>query len=183
MTPAAVASGAQRAWRGVAVAGVLALAAGCGGGGPVRDPKAVGNEVATQAEAILDMTHITGKTTEAAPPHGIPMDMSCDDDNDNSPNRALAQMWSLYGVDNASLGKGMANLAANLPKQGWKVLSNGPDSSRNRNQEIQAVHLATKIQLDATWQKNLAYGDPIILFDVYSRCFHAEDGAGGDTGS
>jgi hypothetical protein len=158
------------------VAGVLALAAGCGGGAstPKHDPGDVKSQVADESGAVAGMTHVTGKTTEAAPPRGTPTDMSCDEDNEDSPDRQMAQSWSLYGVDNTTLGKGMADLAAGLPKQGWKVVKNGPDSSRNRNQEIQATHLATKTQLEATWMKGLDGHEPLVHFDVYSDCFRAK---------
>ncbi|MDD1057841.1 hypothetical protein NMG29_06300 [Streptomyces cocklensis] len=158
--------------KGGALAGVLALAAGCGGGGtPERDSGAVSNEVATQSRAIMDMMQITGQLVGSSPPRGTPTDMSCDDDNDDSPERVMTQMWTLHAKDNTLLGKGMANLLAGLPKQGWKVVKNAPDSSMNRNQEILATHLATKTQIDVTWEKNIQYGDPLIQFDVFSRCF------------
>ncbi|WP_327287955.1 hypothetical protein [Streptomyces sp. NBC_01198] len=44
----------------------------------------------------------------------------------------------------------------------------------SKNQEILATHLATKIQMDVTWEKNLQYGDPLIQFDVYSPCFRSK---------
>ncbi|WP_333766570.1 hypothetical protein [Streptomyces sp. IBSBF 2435] len=174
MTPTAIVNGARRGWRVVACASVLVLAAGCGGGGtPARDAGDVRSEVAAQAGAVADMTHVTGKTTEGGPPDGSPTDTSCDDGRDDSPDREMLQMWSLYGVDNATLGKAMTNLAANLPEQGWKVVKNAPDSSMNKNQEILAVHTATKAQLDATWRKGLDNHEPLITFNVYSQCFRA----------
>jgi hypothetical protein len=159
---------------GAALAGVLALAVGCGGGGgtPERDSGTVKTEVGDQSRAIADMMQVTGQTTEAAPPRGTPTDMSCDEDNEDSPDREMVQSWSLYGVDNTVLGKGMSALAANLPERGWKVVQNGPDSSMNRNQEILATHLATKTHIDVTWMKGLDGHEPLIHFNVYSRCFH-----------
>jgi hypothetical protein len=165
----------RRILQSVTVAGVLALAVGCGGGAgtPQRDPGTVRTEVADQSRAVADMMQITGQTTEAAPPRGTPTDMSCDEDDEDSPDREMVQSWSLYGVDNTVLGKGMSGLAANLPERGWKVVQNGPDSSMNRNQEILATHLATKTQIDVTWMKGLDGHEPLIRFTVYSRCFRA----------
>ncbi|WP_327290430.1 hypothetical protein [Streptomyces sp. NBC_01198] len=159
----------------VALASVLALAAGCGGGAgtPKRDPRTVESEVGAQSVAVRQMTQVTGRTTAGAPPDGTPSDVSCDEDDDNSPDRQRLQMWSLYGVANTTLSEAMTHLAAGLPAHGWKVVQNGPDSSRNRNQEILAVHKATKIQLDATWMKGLDGHEPLITFYVSSPCFHA----------
>jgi hypothetical protein len=112
------------------------------------------------------MTQVKGKITG-----GGTTEVSCNYDNDDDPNREILNMWSLTGVDNPALGKAMANLAASLPEQGWKVVKNGPDRSLSKSQEIQAVHMATKTRLDATWQKNLQRGNSAILFHVYSRCF------------
>jgi hypothetical protein len=140
----------------------------------VRDPGAVTSQVADESRAVAGMVHVTGKTTEAAPPRGTPTNMSCDEDNEDSPERQMAQSWSLYGVDNTVLGKGMADLAAGLPKQGWKVVKNGPDASMNRNQEIQATHLATETQIDVTWMKGLDGHEPLVHFDVYSPCFRTK---------
>ncbi|SHN32624.1 hypothetical protein [Actinacidiphila paucisporea] len=163
------------AWRGAAVVGVLALAAGCGGDGtPERDAATVRSEVMTQSAVVMDTAHVTGRQVGAFPPRSTPTDLSCDDDNDDSPDRVLSQMWTVHSKDNTALGKGMANLAARLPGQGWKIVRNGPDSSLSKNQQILATHLATKIQMDVTWEKNLRYGDPLIQFDVYSPCFRSK---------
>lgn len=159
---------ARYAWRGAALVFALTQAAGCGAGHstPVRDPQAVTDEVSTQTDAVVTMTQVKGRITG-----GGVTEVSCNYDNDDDPNREMLNIWSLTEVDNTTLGKAMANLVAGLPEQGWKVVKNGPDRSLSRSQEIQAVHLATKTQLDATWHKNLQRGDPAIVFDVYSRCF------------
>jgi hypothetical protein len=167
-------SGARCAGAGVALAAVLATVAGCAGGHgtPVRESQAVQNEVTTRSDAVLAMTQVKGKVTG-----GGSTEVSCHADDDaNDPVRAVLDMWSLSGVDNAVLGKAMANLTAGLPRQGWKVLHNGPDSSRNRNQEIQAVHTATRTQLDVTWMKGLDGHEPLITFDFDSPCFRTPDG-------
>ncbi|CAG7642183.1 hypothetical protein [Actinacidiphila bryophytorum] len=163
------------AWRAAAVAGGLALAAGCGGSGtPERDAATVRSEVMTQSAAVMNAAHVTGQQVGAFPPRSTPTDLSCDDGDDDSPDRVLSQMWSVHSKDNTALGKGMANLAARLPGQGWKIVRNGPDSSMSKNQEILATHLATKIQMDVTWEKNLKYGDPLIQFAVSSPCFRTK---------
>ncbi|WP_327287954.1 hypothetical protein [Streptomyces sp. NBC_01198] len=91
------------AWRGAAVVGVLALAAGCGGDGtPERDAVTVRSEVMTQSAVVMDTAHVTGRQVGAFPPRSAPTDMSCDDDNDDSPDRVLSQMWTVHSKDNTA---------------------------------------------------------------------------------
>lgn len=113
------------------------------------------------------MLKIKGKVTNLAP-----MASSCDvDDGDTKKYRSVRHPWSIYDVDNKTLEKGMNNLATQLPKQGWRIVKDGPDASKNRNREILAVHTKTHTQMEATWRKRAEDDDPLISFAVYSRCF------------
>jgi hypothetical protein len=132
----------------------------------VRLAGAVKAEVAELSSAVLDMLHVRGRTTE-----GGPMEVPWDEGDDPDAYHNITHMWSLYGVDNSVLGQGMASLAEQLPAHGWVVVKNGPDSSRNRNQEILATHLATRAQLEASWKKGLDGHEPLLSFSVYSRFF------------
>lgn len=162
----------RRACWGGAVGGALVLAAGCGGPGtPQRDGSAVRGEVRGLSVAVMDLVGVKGKTTEEAPP-ALPDEGSCDPDDESSTKRQVSQSWSLYGVGDGPLGSAMNRLAAGLPKRGWKVVRNGPDSSAEMNQEIQAVYTATKTQLDVTWERGEPREEPLMIFDVYSVCFH-----------
>lgn len=134
----------------------------------VRPVGAVKEEIAELSSAVLDMVHVKGRVTE-----GDPMELPWDEGADPDAFHNITHLWSLYGVDNAVLERGMASLAGHLPEGGWIVVGNGPDSSRNRNQEILATHLATKTQIDVTWLKGLDGHEPLITFSVYSRCFRA----------
>lgn len=176
--------GARQVPRGATVACALVLAAGCGHGGgaadaPVRNAHTVAGQVSSLARTVMPMMNVTGKTTAGAPPAGTPLDTSCGGDDD-SPVRQRLQTWSLYGVDNGTLGTAMANLVANLPEHDWKVTRNGPNSSSDRDQEVQAVHGTTKTRLDVTWQRQTAQGTPLVLFYVSSGCFR--DSAAADAG-
>jgi len=133
----------------------------------VRKSGAVEEEVGTLSSRLLEALKIKGKVTDIAP-----MASSCDvSDGNTKKYRVVRHPWSIYDVDNKTLEKGMNNLAARLPQQGWKVVEDGPDSSKNRNREILAVHTKTHTQMEATWMKGLDGHEPIISFAVYSRCF------------
>ncbi|GLV73711.1 hypothetical protein [Streptomyces hygroscopicus] len=133
----------------------------------VRKSRAVEEEVGTLSSRLLEMLKIKGKVTDLAP-----MASSCQVSDDATKKyRSVRHPWSIYDVDNKTLEKGMNNLAAQLPKQGWRVVKDGPDESRNRNREILAVHTKTHTQMEATWRKRPEGDDPLISFAVYSRCF------------
>jgi hypothetical protein len=130
---------------------------------PAREVKA---QVAELSSAVLDMVRVRGRVSE-----GGPMELPWDQGEDPDEFHNVTHLWSLYGVDESALEGGMAALAQQLPEKGWHVVRNGPDSSRNRNQEILATHLATRVQLEATFERNADVGDPRISFSVYSRFF------------
>ncbi|WP_333766569.1 hypothetical protein [Streptomyces sp. IBSBF 2435] len=132
----------------------------------VRPAGEVKAEVAALSSAVLDMVRIKGRVTA-----GGPMELPWDEGADPDRFHTITHLWSLYGVDNDVLERGMAALADRLPERGWTVAKNGPDSSRNSNQEILAVHMATRAQLEATWMKGLDGHEPLITFNVHSRLF------------
>ncbi|WP_327290432.1 hypothetical protein [Streptomyces sp. NBC_01198] len=132
----------------------------------VRPAGEVKAEVAALSSAVLDMVRVQGRITEAGP-----MELPWDEGDDPDAFHNVTHLWSLYGVDNSVLEQGMAFLADQLPARDWTVVKNGPDSSRNRNQEILAVHTPTRAQLEATWKQGLDGHEPLIAFSVYSRFF------------
>jgi hypothetical protein len=132
----------------------------------VRPAGEVKAEVAALSSAVLDMVCVKARITEAGPME-LPWDEGVDPDEFHN----VTHLWSLYGVDNALLEQGMTSLADHLPERDWTVVKNGPDSSRNRNQEILAVHLPTRAQLEATWKQGLDGHEPLITFSLYSRFF------------
>ncbi|KUJ64262.1 hypothetical protein ACZ90_56725 [Streptomyces albus subsp. albus] len=131
-------------------------------------------EIGSLSSRLLEMLHIKGKVTDLSPAAG-PCEVG---GLEGAEFRSVRHPWSLYGPDNSTLEKGMRNLVERLPRQGWKVVRNGPDSSKNRNQEILAVHLRTHTQAEVTWMKGLDGHTPIISFAVYSRCFRDPDAPG-----
>ncbi len=98
----------------------------------------------------------------------------CSDD-DPSKGYWVRHPWSLYGIDNSKLGEGFANLKESLPHNGWKIVFDGHDSSRNKNLEVKAVHEKTHTQLDVTWMKGLDGNAPLLGVVIRSECFKKAD--------
>ncbi|MFI2355432.1 MULTISPECIES: hypothetical protein [Streptomyces] len=121
-------------------------------------------EIATRSSEIMDMMATKGKMTELGP-----RSYACA--REVQGGRVVRHPWSLYGVSNDRLETAMKNLVARLPDKGWKIVENGDDGSRNRNQQILAVHLDTLTQMDISWKKALDTNRPMITASVYSRCF------------
>jgi hypothetical protein len=126
----------------------------------------VAAEIAALSSSVLDIVHVQGRITE-----GAPMELPWDEGDDPARYCNITHLWSLYGVDDTVLEAGMTALADRLPENGWTVAKNGPDSSRSRNHQILAVHMATRAQLEATKRKGINGREPLILFSVYSRFF------------
>ncbi|MFF4699902.1 hypothetical protein [Streptomyces chattanoogensis] len=135
-----------------------------------RKSREVVHEVGSLSSRVVEMLDIKGKATEGGPGVG-----SCDASGDGARKyRSVRHPWSMYGVGNGALEKGMENLHNALPQQGWKVVKYGQDSSQNRNLEILAVHLKTHTQLEATWMKGLDGHTPLLEITLYSRCYEAK---------
>jgi hypothetical protein len=132
----------------------------------VRPAGEVEAEIAALSSSVLDMVRIRGKVTD-----GAPMELPWDEAEEPDKYYNITHLWSLYGLGDAALEQGMTALADRLPDNGWTVVKNGPDSSRARNQQILAVHMATRSQLEATRRKGINGREPLIIFSVYSRFF------------
>lgn len=135
---------------------------------PVRSPSAVEDEVSSLSSQVLDMVKVKGKVTEPGP-----YSSSCTDDGKKGV--WVRHPWSMYGIDNSKLGEGFSNLKRSLPENGWKIVKDGDDGSRNKNPEIKAAHQKTHSQLEVRWLKGLDGNAPLLDVTVYSQCFKQAD--------
>lgn len=136
---------------------------------PARNAAAMEEQVSSLSSSVLDMMNVKGKVTEpgATTTH-------CSDD-DPGEGFWVMHPWSLYGIDNSKLGEGFANLKKALPENGWKIVFDGHDSSRNKNLEVKAVHEKTRTQLEVSWLKGLDGNTPLLDVNLYSQCFKKSD--------
>ncbi|MEW2137893.1 hypothetical protein AB0892_15030 [Streptomyces sp. NPDC005409] len=137
-----------------------------------RNRQEMETEVGDLSSRALDMTQVKGKVTE-----GGPVTYPCGTSEEKKQGlRYVRHVWSVYGVDHDTLDKGMKNLAAQLPENGWKVVKNGPNPhTKAKTPEVFAVHEATHTQLEAQWLDSSDGGENLINFAVYSRCFKDTD--------
>ncbi|HEY8987125.1 MAG TPA: hypothetical protein VIU15_47100 [Streptomyces sp.] len=131
---------------------------------PVRSSSTVEKEVSSLSSQVLDMFKVKGKVTEPGP-----YTSSCTDDGRKGV--WVRHPWSVYGIDNSKLGEGFSNLKQALPGDGWKIVKDGDDGSRNKNPEILAVHRKTNSQLEVRWLKGLDGNTPLLDVTLYSQCF------------
>ncbi|MFD7063349.1 hypothetical protein [Streptomyces sp. NPDC059906] len=131
---------------------------------PSRASSAVEDEVSSLSSRVLDMLKVKGKVTEPGA-----YTSSCAEDG--SKGVWVRHPWSMYGIDNSELGEGFANLKRSLPGDGWEIVKEGDDGSRDKNPEIRAVHQRTHSQLEARWLKGLDGNTPLIDVTLYSQCF------------
>lgn len=165
----------------LALLGALTLTAGCSFmdsetkreyDPQTRSHQEVEKEVGDLSSRVLDLSQVKGKVTE-----GGPVTYPCGTSEEKKEGlRSVRHVWSVYGVDHDTLGKGMQNLAAQLPANGWKVVKNGPNAgTRAKTPEVFAVHETTHTQLEASWMDGSDGGEDLINFSVYSRCFKDTD--------
>ncbi|MFD6230482.1 hypothetical protein ACFWFZ_26970 [Streptomyces sp. NPDC060232] len=132
----------------------------------------VEEEVGDLSSRALDMTQVKGKVTD-----GGPATYPCGTSEEKKQGlRNVRHVWSVYGVDHDTLGKGMKNLAARLPENGWHIVRNGPNErTESKRIEVFAVHEQSHTQLEARWMDSSDGGENLINFAVYSRCFKDTD--------
>lgn len=134
-----------------------------------RSTETVKGEISKLSSRIFDVMAIKSKVTEPGP-NVQPCESS---DGDAGKLYRVRHPWSAYGVGNEVMGKGMANLRQELPRQGWKIEKVGDDGSKNKNMQILAVHEKTLSQAEITWLKGLDGHEPLIEVNLYSRCFRS----------
>jgi hypothetical protein len=121
---------------------------------------------------ILDMIGIKeGKVTEGGA--GVSL---CDDDPDHL--YRMRHPWSIYEVASDKLEAGFQRLRDSLPKNGWKVVAYGRDTSANKNLELTADSEKEPFSVNASLHITGSSGtqQPMIQVRVVSNCFRAPKG-------
>ncbi|MFQ6146236.1 hypothetical protein ACLMNJ_24700 [Streptomyces seoulensis] len=121
---------------------------------------------------ILDMIGIKdGKVTEGGA--GVSL---CDDDPDHL--YRMRHPWSIYEVAPDKLEAGFQRLREILPKNGWKVVAYGRDTSANKNLELTADSEKDPFSVNASLRITGASGNqqPMLQIRVVSGCFRAPKG-------
>lgn len=79
------------------------------------------------SSGIYALVTVKGKASDSLP--GV---LNCSDKDPKTYFRIL-HPWSFYPASASDLDVAMERLKTELPKQGWKTVAYGPDSSKNKN--------------------------------------------------
>ncbi|MGX9883828.1 hypothetical protein [Streptomyces sp. NPDC002276] len=135
----------------------------------VDDARAKANHISSQ---ILDMIGIEDSQVTQSGAGVSP----CDKD----PNHLylLRHPWSIYKVTPDELKAGFQRLREKLPKNGWKIVDYGPDTSANKNLELTADSETEPFSVNASLHITGTSGkkEPLILVHVVSGCYRAPEG-------
>lgn len=129
-------------------------------------------DAVTFADQIRSIIDLPGKTSDAGPtptPCG---------DRDFDKFYSLVHPWSLYGVSVPDMEKAMLRLKGELPAQGWKIESYGPNSSRAKSLELTATATKKRYSLVITLLDRRGRSDDpsMITVDLGSPCLQVPEG-------
>ncbi|MFI2759672.1 hypothetical protein ACH5A3_12430 [Streptomyces echinatus] len=160
----------------VAVPLVVTVLAGCGttdegSGVPfagTRTSKDAADDLEGVSSGVRDLIGVRGKV----PDSGATV-TECSGRDPDKYFRIL-HPWSFYPASASGLDDAMQHLKERLPKQGWKIVEYGPDTSRNKNVVLTADNDGLKAGVHII---RMAKDDPPMLsVDVVSGCYQAPDG-------
>ncbi|GGU09345.1 MULTISPECIES: hypothetical protein [Streptomyces] len=135
----------------------------------VRDTVRMREGVQRASSSLLDMTGVkNGKITKPGP---LPLD--CDGYEPEGQVIHLRHSWSIYDLPFEELEKAYAALRRALPEKGWKIVSDGPDTSRAKTPTIVADSPDGDFSADLRLMDNRDDKDPtsVLSITVVSRCF------------
>ncbi|WP_030338350.1 hypothetical protein [Streptomyces sp. NRRL S-1022] len=117
---------------------------------------------------LYDLIGVKGKASESSP--GV---QDCGD-KDRETYFRIFHKWSFYPASADDLEVAMQNLRKGLPKQGWKIVEYGPDSSANKNLTLIADNDEQKAGVHITQMKKR--NPPKLSLMLVSGCYQVPDG-------
>ncbi|MET9011538.1 hypothetical protein ABZX74_11460 [Streptomyces olivaceoviridis] len=158
----------------------LALTAvtGCGvtsaeGSDDVRSAStSTSRDAAARAQQLSSRLHdligVEGKASDGSP--GV---QGCAG-KDREKYFKIFHAWSFYPASAADLDVAMENLKEGLPKQGWKIVQYGPDTSANRNVVLIADNDGRRAGVHIAQMKKR--NPPKLSLTVVAGCYQVPDG-------
>ncbi|CAL2068472.1 conserved exported protein of unknown function [Streptomyces murinus] len=120
------------------------------------------------SSGIYDLIGVKGKTSDSHP-----FVAECPG-KDTKTYFRIYHWWSFYPASAKDLDVAMERLKAELPRHGWKIVTYGPDTSRNRNVNLTADNDQRKAGVNIV---QMAKNDPPKLsLHVVSGCYKVPDG-------
>ncbi|QHC33581.1 hypothetical protein GR129_21055 [Streptomyces sp. HF10] len=120
------------------------------------------------SSGIYDLIGVKGKTSDSHP-----FVAECPG-KDTKTYFRIFHWWSFYPASAKDLDVAMERLRTELPRHGWKIVTYGPDTSRNRNVNLTADNDQRKAGVNIV---QMAKNDPPKLsLHVVSGCYKVPDG-------
>jgi hypothetical protein len=120
------------------------------------------------SSGIYDLIGVKGKASDTQP--GV---MDCSGKDTKTYFRVF-HPWSFYPASASDLAVAMERLKTELPKNGWKIVDYGPDTSKNKNITLTADNDKAKVGVHIV---QMAKNDPPKLsLDLVSSCYKVPDG-------
>ncbi|WP_181793367.1 hypothetical protein [Streptomyces sp. WELS2] len=155
---------------------VLVTLTGCdttgSGSGIPSAGRSTSSEAADAVEGVSsgihDLIGVRGRASEGGP--GV---QDCGD-KDRETYFRIFHKWSFYPASADDLDVAMRNLREGLPKQGWKIVEYGPDSSANENLTLIADNDGQKAGVHITQMRKR--NPPKLSLMLVSGCYQVPDG-------
>ncbi|MEW2049773.1 hypothetical protein [Streptomyces sp. NPDC005476] len=120
------------------------------------------------SSTIYDLIDVKGKGSDSRP--GV---LDCSG-KDTKTYFRIFHPWSFYPASASDLSDAMERLKTELPKNGWKIVEYGPDTSKNKNINLTADNDTKKASINIV---QMAKNDPPKLsLTVISGCYKVPDG-------
>ncbi len=120
------------------------------------------------SSSIYDLMGVKGRASDSRP--GV---SECSG-KDAKTHFSVFHPWSFYPATESDLQVAMERLESELPKNGWKIVEYGSDSSKNKNTTLIADHDANKTGVKITQRsKN---DPPKLSIEVVSGCYKVPEG-------
>lgn len=140
----------------------------------VRDRTQMQEGTQKTSSHILDMIALKGKVAKPGPGP-----LPCDDYEPEGKVLRMRHDWSLYDLPFEDLEKAYATLRTALPKNGWKITSDGPDESKAKTPTMRANSPDEDFAVELQLMDNRSEKDPtsVLAVTVVSRCFQSAPAA------
>ncbi|MEU3263413.1 hypothetical protein [Streptomyces bacillaris] len=117
------------------------------------------------------MLAVKGKVTESGA-----MTAPCTDSGSDEKTFRARHPWSVHQGPFAELKAGMERLRRELPRDGWEIVKDGPDSSTAKSPQLVAESARREFAVDVRLHRASSVGKAPDLLEVTvdSACFRSE---------
>ncbi|WP_240676431.1 hypothetical protein [Streptomyces sp. B27] len=131
----------------------------------------MGAETEKTSSRVLEMLAVKGKVTESGA-----MTAPCTDSGSDEKTFRARHPWSVHQAPFAELKAGMERLRRELPRDGWEIVKDGPDSSTAKSPQLVAESAGREFAVDARLHRASSVGKAPELLEVTvdSACFRSE---------